>query len=248
MKKFFAMAAIALFTITSCSDDDSGTANNNNTTGNVLLKKTVTTDVDGTVTSVYSYDGNKLTGIANSDGTSEVITYTGDLITEWKMYDGTTLDGKSTYEYNNAGHLVKETEIFQGTQYIYNYTHNGDGTISYSMTESSLPGTQTGKYYADRMVIYGGPTGGNWYYNTFDTKNNPRKNITGFNKIFFTFNGDGLNPNNNVTSVKRYGDNDVYINTLYSTVFTYNNSDYPATSVETDHDSNTTSNVQYFYE
>ena len=102
MKKIFTLAAIALFTLASCSDNDATPTTPEENV--VLLKKTIENDVDGDFTTTYAYDGTKLTGINYSDGTYDAITYTGDLITQWVEYyeDGST-HTKFIYEGTNAG-------------------------------------------------------------------------------------------------------------------------------------------------
>lgn len=245
MKKIFALAAIALFTITSCSDDSSSSTDNPNTnTDNVLLKKMVEVSDEGTTTINYNYSGNKLTGITYSDGRYETITYTGDLITLWKIYDeNDVVTEQYEYEYTNGILTTEKIYQFEWSQQpgVRDYTYNPNGTISFFSQ-----GMDAGEHTPDRMTLFN--TNFNVsYVSTYDNKNNPLKNITGITKIYFSVIGGGTNYLNNVLTDTRVIPNDPD-DLLDSYVYTYNSQNYPVSAVMTNHEDNEVTNIQYFYE
>ncbi len=255
MKKIFAMAAIALFMV-SCSDDDSTTTNEQTT----KLVKVIDTDSDGVITRNLTYDGNKLIEVNSNDGEKQVITYTGNLITEWKTFDADNqLMYKDIYQYNSQNQLVTYYELFYDEEwsdaYKTTYTHNSNGTISFieyygedvndltSITEKESEGiitdtTLTTTYTFDEEIIV--------LTYTFDGKNSPSKNITGMDKIGFagTLGTKKFYSENVVSqSYSSNGDEPVVEST---TVYTYNDADFPLTETETQGSDITTS--QYIYE
>jgi len=255
MKKIFAMAAIALFMV-SCSDDDS-----NSTQTNTKLTKVVVTDSDGVVTSNLTYDGNKLIEINSSDNEKQVITYTGNLVTEWKTFDADNqMIDKEIYQYNAQNQLVAYYELYydavQGNEgYKTTYTHSSNGTISFteysgddvddlnSFTEKSAEGTITD---TTLTTIYNTGEDTEVVTYTFDGKNNPLKNVTGMDKIGFagTYGSKKFNIENVVSQTYSYNGSAPVVES--NTVYTYNSDNFPLTETQTD-DSGT-STIQYTYE
>lgn len=249
MKKIFALAAIALFTITSCSDDSSSsTDNNNGDTSGVLPTKIVVTADGQTITSLFTYNGRKLTNISNSDGTNEVITYTGDFITSWKKFEGTTIVEEYNYTYDAiTNNLKRETHTNHDTNSTdqTDFVHNQDGTISFNNV-----GIVSGKYTANSITL--GDEQSPYIVNyvvTYDGKNNPYKNITGLSKIYFWKYGYSTNFSQNVLTETRVISIDPVDDLLDSFTYTYNDLNYPVSEVIRDHESNDviTSTTQYFY-
>lgn len=263
MKKIFAMAAIALFIMTSCSNDSSSSNNNNNNTDAVLLKKIVDTDEDGTYTSTFTYNGTKLNRIDNSDGSYEVYSYTDeglggltyDLILSVKSYDSDNeVTEEVSYLYNTENKLAQATWLYYGGSNLeaqtIKYTHNSDNTITWEDYGATSHVIESGKIYQNKFETNAAafdpwPAHINTSTYTYDGKNNPWKNITGYDKIYFAGTEEGLTWSQNITS-------EVYSNTLgvnqnYSTTtYTYNSDNYPVTSEE--NESGYVINTQYFYE
>jgi hypothetical protein len=256
MKKILAMAAIALFMV-SCTDDDS----NSTQTGTKLVKVTET-DSDGSYISNLTYDGNKLIEINSNDGEKSVITYTGDLVTEWKTYDADNeLIYKDTYEYNSQNQLVTYIEFsydadFGDDVYKTTYVHNANGTISFTEYYSdnldnpdSFTQDATGTITETTLTtIYDMGEDTEVYTYTFDGKNNPLKAITGMDKIAFA---------NTMGTTKFYNENVVSQSSSWNggtsvlgstTVYTYNAANYPLTQTETQADGSYTSTTTYTYE
>lgn len=256
MKKMLTMAAAAVFMI-SCGSDDSSPVTNNDS---VLVKKITETSEDGTLITVLTYNGTKLVEINNNEGLRQVFTYTGDLITEWKTYEGTELVTTDTYVYNSANKLVTYTSI-DNTEDSHHekitYVHNADGSIDYKEYSGSNPSSidqlsMTGKIYADKYteVVTSGTENITYTMTfTFDGKNNPLKNVTGFDKIAFVNTMESTNYAENITSESSSSSNSTDAPKLQTTyVYTYNAKNYPLTAVETDvEDPNTTITTQYTY-
>ncbi|RWX03806.1 putative periplasmic lipoprotein [Flavobacterium cerinum] len=256
MKKMLIMAAAALFMI-SCGSDDSSPVTNNDT---VLVKKITETDEDGTLITVLTYNGTKLTEINNNEGLRQVFIYAGDLITEWKTYQGTELITTDTYVYNSANKLVTYTSI-DNTEEAYHekitYVHNADGSIDYKEYNGNTPSSidqlnMVGKIYADKyteVVSFGAESITYTVTFTFDGKNNPLKNVTGFDKIAFVNTMESTNHAENITSETSSASNSTSAPKLQTTyVYTYDAKNYPLTVVETDvEDPNTTITTQYAY-
>ena len=188
MKKIFAMAAIALFMV-SCSDDDSNSTNQENA---VLVKKMIDTDEDGTYTNILTYDGNKIISMVGTDGSTTEYTYTNGLLSKEETTYDSAIYEKTTYEYNSNNKLVSSTfyeYADDANAYAVKsvYTYNSDNTITattYKGDENSqteLSGTRTITMTNGNIikysVLYDGTTVPVVTTRTYDTKNNPFKNV-----------------------------------------------------------------------
>lgn len=256
MKKMLIMAVAAVFMM-SCSGSDDTTPVQNET---VLVKKIIETDEDGTITTVLTYNGTKLVEITNNEGYRQVITYTGNLITEWKSYQGTELVITDTYVYNTDNKLVTYTSI-DNTEEAYHekitYVHNADGSVDYKEYTGNTPTSinvlsMEGKILANKFtenVSFDGVNVTHTATFTFDGKNNPLKNVTGYDKIAFVNTMESLNHTENITSVTSSSSNNQSAPKLETTyVYTYDAKNYPLTVVETDViDTNSTITTQYTY-
>jgi len=105
MKKVFSLAAIALFTLASCSSDDSSSNAGTNTQETVLLRKMVSNDE----TNIYNYDNeNRVISITDPiNGGGSYFTYAGNLITKVEIKsDEGNLIARETYEYDSNQRLT----------------------------------------------------------------------------------------------------------------------------------------------
>ncbi|WP_313804287.1 hypothetical protein [Flavobacterium sp.] len=257
MKKlFYAFSALALL-FASCSSDTDSSTDDSSSTG--LLTKIVETYGDGSVeTFTFTYSGNKIVKQALIiDGTiteETTYTYTGDLITEEKYYIDGNLDETITYEYDANSKLIGTTRHGEFVHEEDVLTYNANGTVSF-VTTSGLETIATGTIYFDgnqpfKKVITREP-GGEFEYTTtevttFDTKNNPLKNVTGFAKIEiglpnYTEGYSGLLNNTMGYSVDSMAKE--------SFTYTYNSGNYPLTGVYDDFGNDDyDSTLQFFYE
>jgi len=242
MKKLvylFSFAAV----LTACTGNDN---DGPSATEDFLIKKIVFNDGETSNTSKISYNGHKITGTTDSDGTHTVVTYTGDLITKWEYFYGNAIFERETFEYNAQGELTAYTDIeFEdGFGERFEYAHNSDGTISFDRFYGDANAQETfeysGRIYANKLEQYSTdpdmPTSTTNY--VFDSKNNPFMNITGYGKIAFAA-GESLNYMNNVVEERFDG-------VVYTTsTFTYNSNDFPVT--ETENEEGETYTTKYFY-
>jgi uncharacterized protein YkuJ len=245
MKKII-VACLTVMFLVSCSSTDSPVVSQD-----VLVKKIIETDEDGVeITTNFTYNGNKIVRTVSDDGTKMEFTYTGELITQVKYFEGTTLFQTETYQYNTLGDM--ETYIILLNTQDYGakevYTYNNDGTIQYTRTLGDLvsqtESPSTGKIFftngeISKVETYGLGAVSVVNY-TYDNKMNPFQNITGLNKITYAdqvvagFTHNVLTevhpawPSSNVTSVYQYNSNDYPISSdetsslgVYNTLFFY---------------------------
>lgn len=253
MKKI-ALAVLVIATLfTSCSSNDNPD-NPLPTETYILVKKTIDSDVSGSITSNYTYVGNKIVSIISTDGLSTVFTYTGNLITKVESFSGTNLDSRETFSYNSNGKLATYVNLDFNSSLGYKetYNNNTDGTISYTHYSGDLSNQtlfeNTGLIQFDGGEVsrleeyFSGSTTPYFVVEfTYDTKNNPYKNVLGFSKIDFV-DGNLGGITHNVLS-ENYN-NDVAPQITYS--YTYNALNYPTQVVETSFGDDYT--TQFFYE
>jgi hypothetical protein len=258
MKKLLCLFAFSAVFLTSCSSSDNSSTPV--TESDVLVTKTVETYAydNSTVTTNYTYNGKKIVRSSDSDGIYENYTYTGDLITNVKVYDDTdTLLLEEFLTYNASGQLItylsKDYENNTGRKEVF--VHNSNNTVSYSVYKGNISAqttlSETGTIYLtngevsqiDSTVLSPSYSGTRVY--TYDTKNNPFKNITGGDKInFINIEAIGVSRNiltDNYTST-------FPTNEMYTTTYTYNSLNFPLTESEIEGtDPSTVVTTQYTY-
>lgn len=251
MKKLLILVSALALVFTSCSNDDDDTSSN--TSSPVLLTKTVETYDDGsTLTTNFSYSGNKLIGWTDSDGESTTFSYdsNGRLTSFVESYydsnDDLVSDNASVI-YDSNGRIT--SFVFDdGTH--FDYTYNSDGTIdedSYSLTNNIPTLSDSYKYaFSNGNIVTElgfGNASGKSVTSTFDSKNSPIKNMFDYPVAFYIF--FGFDANNNLLS---YDFNDTSNSYQYNIVYsyTYNSNDYPITSSEDNSEEGVIS-TQYFY-
>lgn len=250
MKKFLTLGALALFLMTSCSSDDSSDSVDNGSTS-VLLKKTIATDEDGyEYTTNYNYDGNKLTSVTDSEGSTMNLFYENDLLVKIEYSENNVVNQRDllTYDSNNKLATFNVLDLDEDWAHKMLFTHNTNGTVSVEDYSGDL--TEQNILYGNGVVTYNNNNitnytvtspGGyevSWVY-TFDSKNSPLKNIASFDSFNLAYQEGGQN---NILSTV----NEAYDESA-TTTYTYNSDNYPVTSVEVEGDGYTTT-TQYFYE
>lgn len=248
MKKIVLLLSVVTLAFTSCSksEDESVSVVNppvNNVPATLLLKKIVCDD--GEITS-YEYDGNKLKKITYenpnvSPNNYQIYTYTGDLITNIKMYNLST--NSLMYEYGLAysinNNLISATCVY-GNSGSRSYTYNTDGTVSYTNTSIGLIKFSNEDIIEDNGYLSGTPTYTYNYTYTYDNKNSIAKNVIGIDKIrifasgkdysfsssmLFNY-GSSIVGSHNMISRKVTGSS----SSLDTYTYTYNIDGYPLTS------------------
>jgi hypothetical protein len=197
----------------------------------VRVKKIIDTDTDGTVSSIeYFYNGNKIVYAIDSEGLRMNIFYDGDLIVREEWLQGTTMVEKIFYTYDNS-----KLETYQVLNLADNigqkitYDHNANGTISFTEfsgdlttqdeieSTGTISNTKLVRNVTDPITLEQQVFTSTF---TFDSKNNPFKNIVGYDKIYFADSEESLNYLNNITTNTEQIDAEPA--TLYETIiYTY---------------------------
>ncbi|WP_298221133.1 hypothetical protein [Flavobacterium sp.] len=198
---------------------------------------------------VYTYDATNARKIkkevsTDADGFVDTLTYTysGDLITKIEDNVNGVVLSVETFEYNGANKLISyiSTDIAGDNAIKEVYTYNPDGSIGVTrftgdLTAQTTPDGTSVITFLNGEVSKIEFSSGQVKTYTYDTKNNPFKNVIGFAQTTFV-DGEAQGMSKNIT-------NEV-IDLNPTSVFTYmyNLSDFPTTSNE---DSDYTHN--YFY-
>ncbi len=222
----------------------------------VFLTQTIDVYTDGNViTTDYNYNGNRLVSIISNDAVDTAdlyFTYTGSLITkmEYKFEDG-TVEQTETFEYNennllSAYKLVVPDDL-GGYGFRYTYDYNADETITGTKyigdatSQEDLSLTETISFTDGEVTSIVTSTGSSYTY-TYDTKNNPLRNVVGLSKIVFA-GGEG---NSSIYNLTR----EVVVNgsetNTYNYTYLYLPNNYPTQSTQDEGAGEYT--TQYLYE
>ncbi|KAF2519600.1 hypothetical protein E0W68_04450 [Flavobacterium salilacus subsp. salilacus] len=261
MKKVLTLAAIALFTMTSCSSDDDSPVTNPDENVVLLKKRISTDDIEGTITTLFNYDGNKLTSMVYDDGLIIEFTYDGDKVVEERILYNGELDEKGIYTYSGDNLVLYERYSYDINDEVYEYVkkeyeHNSNGTIDISIYQAeneteplTLQDSGLLTFENGNLISYtecNQPQ--SW---TYDDKNSPFKNIASFNNIMILpdifDSGDGGGQNNPLNWTVYHSSGTENFHTTYT--YTYNSDGYPLTEIFAYDDSPIPTNShQYFYE
>jgi hypothetical protein len=235
MKKLLLLFGVMTLSLTSCSSDDSSSES----TDTVLLKKTILTDSDGEkITTIYTYNGNKIVSMVDDSGDVGLYyTYTDDLITkiEFKLPNG-TLEQVNTYTYDSNKRLSvfvrSEPTDKWGSKTVY--TYNSDGTVSAKnyTGDDKAQTTFNGEskiFFSNGEVVKITSDYSSDKSFTYDDKFNPMKNVLGMDKLAFE-DSDADGVVHNIVSEK----NLEYDEVTATYIFTYNAANYPIKSVESE--------------
>lgn len=234
--KLLWLVAVVLITLCSCTNENVGQAKI------LMLKKIVEVSVDGSSsTTLLNYDGNKIVNIDKFDKFSEFY-YTGDLITRIVVLDKTNQHLNTLeYSYSN-GQLTKITST---DNYVINYVHKNDGTVSYEkLTKDSqnndvkvFHGTlyfQNENLVKDEKFLDDAGAGilsKKSISLEYDNKNNALYNILGFNELLDYSKAISVNNSINSTEVSeiKYTDTNQVISSIniYKSKYLYNSIGYP---------------------
>lgn len=227
MKKIIFLLFLSGAVLTSCSDNDSSDDDGNPPSDTVLLKTLIETFEGEDLVINYTYSGNRLIGSSDSDGYSEVFTYTGDLLTMIEEFEDGVLDYRTELAYDANNRLITETITFGAQNVEVNqFTYNADGTITKQEAgENAYIYTydQDGNRIAEEDI-----DGGQDYTYTYDSKNGALKNI--HQREVFELLGYYAYNNNLLDEINTGG---VAFADEASYTYEYNNLDYPESAVET---------------
>lgn len=245
MKKIILCLSLVAISVTSCSTD-SGSSDQSN---DVLVKKIVYHDVtdDYTETVEYTYNGNKLIKGVYDDGSVENYTYNGNLITKIEFIEDGEVTYTETFSYDSNNRLTAYHALEDGLDDQETFVYNADGTVTSTIGTGIAASERTLHFENDELVSIV-ETGGHTYNYTYDTKNSPFRNVTGYDKIANVVQGDHefFGSKQNIAAIQDVtNDIDYMTNTM-----TYNANNYPtsASSVAIfEFDGTYTATMQYTY-
>lgn len=254
MKKLFVVLFIAILAL-SCSTDNSDARSNAIRVSKMIVKSNLENDYGAQITEFY-YNGKKLKEVMMPTGNRLEYIYESDNIVIIKVWYDNELQSETFYAYDNKGRVSSETikdyDGFESKKTLYSY--NANHVISYENFFTSEfnqgPTGETGIIYNDakgqtfktekfinnqlwQKIVF-----------TYDTKNSPFKNVTGFSKLpmqqekFY----------NNLTKQTYNGDGELRDNKWYE--YIYNADNYPTQCIRNYSVSgnNLKAYVQYIYE
>ncbi len=242
MKKIIFLLFVLLPLLNSCSSDDSGVNEPTMTTNGTILKRQMMTFDDEIAILDFFYNGNKLEKVFGN-GILYEYTYTGNLITQQRTYQGDILGLTENYTYNSDGNITQIMGLrhLNNTAYREQFIYNGDGTINYAVysgdftVQNVLEASKKVYLYPngdvermDNYLVVSGTNVTRTNYYTYDTKNAHNNGILGYNKIKHWQFSNSANSHNPITvtytstepSFTPYTDN---------ISFTYNSFNYPIT-------------------
>lgn len=258
-KTILFLGAIVLMGVTGCSSDDD--SDNNNPSGGTLVQRIEFEYVDDDYTDIieYTYNGNKLVKGVYTDGAEDRYFYTGNRITKIEFVTDGAVVARELFTYNESGMLTeyRYLELDWGYEEKSTFEVTGENTVLETHYNGDID-DPTQDWTAVLTLSNGeviqkvqsGWDGNTTYTYTYDTKNSPFKNVTGYGAIAHVAAGDHEfeGHSRNILSIHNDTDNlDYTVNT-----YTYNTADYPATIHSVgyfDGDATTyTMNATFFYE
>jgi hypothetical protein len=249
MKKLLFISVLSLF-LNSCSEDDRGELN----TSNILIKKIISSDLIYN----YSYIGSKLVEITMNNGNVSKYTYSGDNISSIKNYYNGVVFYQTHFQYDSNHRVTSQLEYYMSNNIVAaertDFTYNLNNIISFQKYYGSLSNQNN---IGDSGFIYIDSYNETYkiekYYQgymteksvwTYDMKNNPEKNIKGYNKQPFIF-----GKNFNYLTTQNF---DSYNNLIsnFSYEYTYDSNDFPVSCIQNHYENGqlqSTFQTNYFY-
>ena len=277
MKRIVLLLSVVILAFSSCSKNEDAPAIPIVDSNGILLKKTRTRlDIDLTNTypsysyTYFQYDGNKIVKTYYYENETDfngcLYTYSDNLITKIDKYSFGHKEAEEIFEYNSEQKVVRYTfnNLAFNSGEVFNYTYNFDNTISFNKRIWDLYNsprlTATGKIYSDRYEFTEiAPLSNDTKIFKFvrDGKNNPLKNILGYDKIcmirlhsdlflsgFEQMNIDSTQNIINMLEVTQLGD----LSTFGFSTFTYNIYNYPIKMHYSNYETTSYRTIDYYYE
>lgn len=255
-KTIFFLSTVLLAGFTSCSSDDDSSPN---PTSDILVKKVIyqyEEDFNEEIT--FSYNGNKLVQGVYDDGTIEKYYYNGDLITKIEYIFEGEVEEQDLFAYDSEGRLVehKYQDLIDDFEDKSLFVYNDNSTVTKTNITGSIDNTETTGFESTLTILNNEistivQTGGLTYTYTYDAKNSPFKNVTGYSKIAYSVQSD-FELHGNAKNIITINENN---SSYMSNTTTYNSSDYPVLMVSQAYfdaqnfpNEFETMTVQYFYE
>jgi hypothetical protein len=255
MKSKLLLFSAALFTMFSCTNDSEGISVQNTTIP--LIQKSVATSWSGqTITSSWTYDQNKLVSIVSDNGSQQLFTYTGDLITQIATQNefGELTTDIFAYDSQNRLALHQELSGNFGRKEVYEYDSDGNVAVTKyfgtnlsqdDIIEHGIMIFEDGEVVHTKTSELASGVSQICDY-TYDNKNSPSKNILGYDKIsaLLSANLKGISKNVTLNIQTTAGSES---NKIVKT-YTYNNANYPTQISSMDPLDGDSGTVTYSYE
>ena len=185
VKEVVGIVVVLLMTLCSCTSESIEKVS--------MLKKIIEVSLDGTSSTTYlDYDGNKLVSVDKADKLLKFY-YTADLITKVVELDKNT-QHLNTLDYSYS--MGQLTKISSSDDYVINYIHNSDGSVSYEKLtiddDAEVKNYHGVLYFQNENLVKDVRTldesdKGTLVTNSisfqYDNKKNALKNILGFDKL-----------------------------------------------------------------
>lgn len=242
MKKLLFLFSTLTLMLTSCSNDDNSSSQERSILPKTIAYRYPSVFLGTNSTSTLTYDGNKILSSIAEDS-KIFFTYDGNTITKQEKFDVDSNGKESknielTYSYENGKLKTRVTRRSFSTKYPNGetigktvYTHSSDDLISY-IDYSVNPDTKIETKISEGSLMY---KNGNLIQfksvrgsavsaivQEFDNKNNPLKNILGFDLLL----NETEFSNNNVLKITRT-DSEFPNPTVYLANYIYNDKNYP---------------------
>ncbi len=251
MRKLIYLFTITFLLLQSCSPSDNNESSSN-PSNIVLLKKVVNSDGESNL----SYNGTKLTKITFTRGGYVNITYSGDLITKMEWFSSNNVSEQRN-EYSYSSNKLTQVKLYSTNNKLEEMsaiTYNSDGSITdlqsrYNGGTLPTPNITYKKYFDSvgnliKQEQYGNNILAATIYYTYDAKNSPYKNITGWSNLLPSLGANSL-PTNNLISEKNSTNGTPQITTKTINTYQYNNQDFPISKTSTTYGQ--TSTETYYY-
>lgn len=243
MKKIFCFFAFLALFLSSCSSDDSSS----NTASGPLVKTMIIDNAnpaDDDYNLLFTYSGDKLLNVKDSGVLIEQYIYTGDKLTKINHpEDNTYIDIEYTgdqvskfTEYDPDFDSATKTLVTYSGSTFTRTVYDGDMTTQTTLILTEVCTLQNGNIAQYTRTSFGTT---NTETVTYDTKNNPFKNISNY-AIFQVLNLDIDGNLNNETASSTFGIN-------YTVSLIYNADDYPVTEVTRNVSNAIQESVSYTY-
>jgi|GEM_PF-6174223 len=204
MKKIILLFSFFSLLLLSCSSDDSSKID----PSEILVKKIVTQDSQGSYETIFKYDGKKLLE-ARSTRQNKLFNYSGDNISKISWYSNPDTDNELTqyvdFEYFPDGKL-KSFKKYLNSPLNVEFTYVDGDRVNFIATATRTSYSFNGFFkvkdneISQYVYLAGGTPRPSVDYQ-YDNKNHPLKNVTGYSNLFLynyfynSFHLDGFTTN-----------------------------------------------------
>jgi hypothetical protein len=242
MKNLFINKTMLLFGILMLHSCSSNTETETKPVVSIFVKTIVKTHSPNDIETIsHIYDGNKIVSRKNDGGFVSNYTYTGNVITKIEERVNNNFQSSKEYTYVDGKVATKVWKRnYDGTN-SYIYTYNSNGTVSYKRTQPSGVSTGILTIANGNIVkneVFNNGTLLNTYTYGYDNKNNPFKNVLGFNLLLET-DEEMFSPNNMIQ--------DGGGSPTFNYILKYNDDGFPTEKKRSDVDRSSDELTQFFY-